>query len=413
MPVQQQMSSFASRMGGRVAAANAEHAAKPVDTGNRRLPPGLRNAIAKLSAMYTKQQTEDGKTPKGETFFRASAITLFPEQHNGQKVAGMVTQVMIPLCDLPAKGDSKAKSFSENWFEFQNLFKLLGIAPPTGPQYEMSNPPGSNPAKDMAAGQQIEAYYFAAMKTLTDPQRPPVFIEFSTRGWTPPPNARQPKPEEMIFETWHGLASPETIAKLNGQYNPAAGVKDNSAAPPAPTFNEFAPPPPATTPLTANTAPQQDPDDEVAALVETATRDPDGSTDDGVASHRRLEELAWAAGWTKDQTAGAADWAAVGDMVLNPPTAPTQATPPASEQTTQGSKQLAVGVGSKWKFAKRTKEGTKLKNNKGEEFPPNDVEIVTVDDAAKTCTLKMVKDGKDVIDIRSKKPVVVKWEWLE
>ena len=396
MPVQTQMSSFAQRLGGRVAQANAEHHDKPVDTGNRRLPSGIRSGKAKLSAMYTKQQTEDNsKTPKGETFFRASAIVMSPEHHNGEKVAGLVTQVVIPLCDVPSKGQRKAASFSDNWYEFQNLFKLLGIAPPN--ETLQTDP----------TGQRTEAYYFAAMKTLCDPQRPPTYIEFSTRGWTPPKTQQQPNPEEMVFETWHGLA------QLDAQHDPGAGVTEAPAVPDQPPFNEFAPPPHSQVTPPAPTAPTSAVDvaDEVAALVETAMNDPEGATEDGAAASARLEVLAWAAGWTKEQTAGAADWAAVGDMALNPPNVgETASNPPTANNPNPA---VPVMVGGKYKFAKRTKDGAKLKNGNGEEFPPQEVEIVTVDVDAKTCTVKTVKDGKDVVDIRSKKPIAVKFEWLE
>ena len=411
MPVQTQMSSFAARLGGRVAQANAEHRDAPLDTGNRRLPPGIRAGVAKLSAMYTKQQTEDsqGKTPKGETFFRASAVVMLPEQYNGEKVAGMLTQVVIPLCDVAAKGQRKAQSFSDNWYEFQNLFKLMGIVPPN--ETQQTDP----------TGQRTEAYYFAAMKTLCDPKRPPVYVEFSTRGWTPPKSPTQPNPEEIVFETWHGLS------QWNGQFNPAVGVTE-APTPPAP-FNEFESPPQMQTATQRGTAPpptsglppqyqpedDYDPADEVAALVMTATKDPEGATEDGAAASSRLEELAWAAGWTKEQTASPPapftnDWEGVGDMALTPPTvAPTvvQATAMAEMPAT------TVRIGGRYRFAKRTKNGARLKNNKGEEFLPQDVEIVTVDSSAKTCTVKTIKDGKDVVDIRLKQPVAVKFEWLE
>lgn len=415
MPVQQQMSSFAQRLGGRVAQANAEHHDKPVDTGNRRLPSGIRSGVAKLSTMYTKQQTEDNsKTPKGETFFRTSAIVLCPESYNGEKVAGMVTQQIIPLCDVPAKGQRKAQSFSDNWYEFQNMFKLLGINPPN--ETQQTDP----------TGQRTEAYYFAAMKTLTDPKNP-VYIEFSTRGWTPPPTSQQPKPEEMVFETWHGLASSEAVARINAQQHPAAGVQENGAPPTTtPPFNEFEPPLETQTsaqhgaapPPTAGSSPQyqpggdSDPTDVVEALVETAMADPEGKTEDGATAGVELEKLALAAGWALEQIQAAPDWATVGDMVLNPPETKAPATTPTA-QTTQKVAENIPAVGSKWKFAKRTKDGARLKDNKGKEFPPQEVEVVTVDTAAKTCTVKTSKDGKDVVDIRSKKPVAVKWEWLE
>ncbi len=161
----------------------------------------------------------------------------------------------------------------------------------------------------------------------------------------------------------------------------------------------------------------------VAALVEAALADPEGATDEGAQASAQLEEMAWAAGWSKEQTAGAADWSEVGDMALAPPTtapltqpaaAPATPTPPDGAVTIAGRfypvKDL---VGCKFYFAKRSKDGAKLHNNKGEEFPAQEVEVVAVDAAAKTCTVKTTKDGKPVVDIRSKAPVAVKFEWLE
>lgn len=400
MAAQQQMSSFAKRLGGRVAAANAEHKDKPVDLGNRRLPPGIRNGVAKLSAMYTKEQVEDnGKTPKGETFFRASAIVMSPKEHQGEKTDGMVTQVLIPLCDVPAKGQAKASTFSENWYEFQNLFKMLGV-----------NPPNETPQTD-PTGSRTEAYYFSAMKALTDKNNP-VYISFSTRGWTPPATPQQPKPQELVFETWHGLG------KLEENFDPAAGVTEAPPAPPPqapqvqPTNSQAAPAAPvAVAPIHADSI-----YDEVQALVEIATNDPEGATEEGTEASSKLEEMAWRNGWTKQQTGDAANWAAVGEMALNQPTA---AVTSVSKQTADTAKVngspvgTTVSVGSRWSFAKRTKEGSKLRNSKGEEFPPQEVEVTSVDSSAKTCTAKYVKDGKEVQDIRSRQPINIKFEWLE
>lgn len=412
MPVQTTNSSFAKRLGARVAQANAEHRDKPIDTGNRRLPAGIKSGVAKLSAMYTKvQEKDDGACPKGETFFRASAVVMSPESHDGMRIAGVcTTQVIIPLCDVPAKGLKKAVSFSDNWYDFQNTFKLLGITPP--PETPQTDP----------TGQRTEAYYFAAMKALTDPKRPPVYIEFSTRGWTPKPTPQQPKPNEIVFETWHGLAT------FNGQHDPAAGVTE---APPS-VPDDRSPPPPqaqaASPPSVNGPPPQHQPDEgplgpeDIAALVEIAMADPEGKTADGAVAGSKLEDLAWANGWGKDATRDAKDWSEVGDMALNGPDGvPSTKQPggdPASTSVTQSTEQKApilgqVTVGSKWKYAKRTKEGVKLKDNKGQEFPPQEVEVVTTDLATKTCTLKTVKDGQDVLDIRTRKPAQVKWDWLE
>ena len=392
MPVQQQMSSFAKKLGWRVAQANAECAGKPIELGRKQLRKDIRDGVAKLSTMYTKEQDKDeGSCPKGETFFRASAIVLLPED-----CAGSITQIIIPLCDVPAKGEGKPKTFAENWNKFRSLFESLGVAPFQEPPIDFK----VDPAGATAQGARIEAYFFAAMKTLTDPQRMktnPIYISFSTRGWTPPKSLRNPNPTELVLEDWNGRA------EWSGKVNPAGGVTDTHTT---------TQPPPMTPPPSQNGQVQQQPQhnvaediaDVVASLVETAMNDPEGATEDGAAASRRLEELAWAAGWSDLNTKEAADWEQVGDMALNPPTDnPTAATPSGPP-----------AVGSQWMFARRSKDGAKLRNNKGEEFPPVPVEVVTVDAwNTQTCTLKTVKDGKPVVDIRSKKPVDVKFEWLE
>lgn len=380
MPVQTQMSSFAKKMGARVAQANAEHKDKPVDVGIQALPPGIKNGIAKLIACYTGEYKQGAN--KGQPYFRAAGVIKSPTVFAGQTLEGRQTSVMIPLCDVAVRGMSKAVSFNENWFEFQNWFKQMGIGAP-------NETPQSDPT-----GQKIEAYYFVAMKTLL--AKGPHF-GFSTRGWTPPATPQKPNPTEMIFELWHGLA------EFNGQHDPAGAVTETM-------------PPTQTTAPTNHTPPTQtatavDPADEVAALVETAMSDPEGATPDGAEATTKLERMAWAAGATKEQTAGAKDWGEVGEMALGIfPSA--DSTAPTTTPTTAPVAGMP-GIGSKWKFAKRTKEGTKLKNAKGEEFPAFEVEVIAVDNANKTCTLKSLKDGKEVTDIRTKKAIAAKFEWLE
>lgn len=393
MPVQQQMSSFAKKLGGRVAQANAEHKEAPVDTGNRRLPGGIRNGIARLVSMYTKEYEDDknGTGTKGQTFFRASAVVITPAIHDGEKVAGMLTQKIVPLCDMPAKGKRKASTFSENWFEFQNLFKLLGVAP-------CQETPATDPT-----GQKTEAYFFAAMKALTDPVRMkvnPVYISFSTRAWTPdkPHGWKEgdPVPQEMVFETWHGLAT------FNGKIDPASGVTQQ--APQQPPLTSLPP---------KQTAPPPESTKSVEELVQVAMDDPQGATTEGTAAHSELERRAWANGWTKEDTGVVDTWAEVGQMALNPKQEPSNVDQPPTPEPPVQDQPPAIVVGSRWKFAKRTKDGEKLKNSKGEEFPPQEVEVTSMDLANGTCTVKTVKDNKVVLDVRTKEPINVKFEWLE
>ena len=386
-----------------MAEANAEHAGKPVDTGNRRLPPDIpaSEGVARVSALYTKDY-EDGPM-KGQTFFRASAIVVYPVIFKGEKTAGMVTSRMVPLCDTPERKDENGKVvkelvlFKQNWYEFQNIFKLIGVDAPTGPQYDLTG----DPVRDAVNGQNIEAYYFAAMRAMTEPERMkknPIFISFSTRGWTPPASQRNPKPDTMVFETWHGLAD---MSKFNGKPDPAAGVTVPTAPPTANQPPQMATAPPATTGPAPQPGGGADPADVVAALVEAAMADPDGHTEDGFAAAKELQQMAWAQGWSQEQTKGAEDWVQVGDMALTP----------ATETTAQQASAPAVTVGSRWMYAKRDSAGNKLRDGKGNEFPAQEVEVLAVD--GDTCALKATKDGKTIMDLRTKKPAVVKFGWLE
>lgn len=417
---EQPMSSFAKKLGARVADANKEHMNKPVDTGMRKPPAGIRNGIAKLSSCYTKESTsEEGRTPKGQTFFRASAIIegqiisgKLVKSHNGESIDGIVTQQVIPLCDVPEKGKRTAVPFEDNWFDFQNLMKLLRVYPPDGkdgrPNYDI--PAGASQETKQALGLAVEKYYFTQMKSLTDPKRPPVYISFSTREWTPP-GTKNP----ILFETWHGTVDP---SKLNGQMpsdDPAAGVKEVASSdgqPSTPPDVSRGPAPATAAAQTKDTeVSEQSIEDKVAALVAVAMDDPEGATKEGSTAAAKLEEMAWEAGWTKEQTANppspfSNDWTGVGQMALNPSANDEQA----GEEQTAGA---APEVGSKWLFAKRDKTGSRLKNSKGQDFPAQEVKVTSVDADSKTCRLKSSKDGKDVVDIRSKEPVEVKWEWLE
>jgi len=404
MPVQQQMSSFAERLGGRVSQANQETANKPINTGSRQLPPGIKMGLAKISALYTKKQTEDKKKiPLGETFFRVSATVLgrivngqLDETHGGNKISGLVTQGIIPLCDTPEGyrrflGIGKNKTFVENWDDFRSVFGMLGVAPC---QETLATDP---------TGARTEAYFMAAMKTLNESAKSgnPLYILFETRAYTPPRSPTNPNPQEMVFETWTGRA------QWNGQVDPTAAVTTTQ-------------PEPMTVPPGQSQLPQipsspQEPEDRaelIAALVEIAMSDPQGATENGASASTQLEELAWAVGWTQKQTAAAIDWAAVGDLALNPP--PANSTPEATPTTAPVVTPVGVPVvGMKYKFAKRTTTGEKLKDSNGKEFPPQSVTVIAVDAAARTCILRSDRDGKEVVDIRTKKPTQVKFEWLE
>lgn len=399
MPVQVQTSTLAQKLGQRIVQAHNTHKDKPVDKGQVRLPAGIRGGKARLNAMYISQY-KDGEF-KGQDFFRASGIVVHPTTHNGQTIAGSITSVMVPLCDQPAKGKRKAKSFLDNWADFQNYFQLLGV-----------NPPDVDGVPEAQRPQAIMNYYDAAMKMLcgnpnsAKPEeklgkRP--HFEFSTRGWTPPAVPGQPPPTEMVFEEWHGLT------EFNGVADPGAGVTehqpgnngDTTALQPEP----FTEPPmgvqetPTVEEPATESGEEPSQEDIIMALVEVANGDPDNATEEGAGAKQQLEEYAIAAGATKEQVTNAVNWEEVAAMALgNLPEADAGGDPK---------------VGDARKFKKRDSKGNPLANVKDKKpFPAIDIEIVSVDAKNKTVTAKD-KAGKVVTAIGGKTPLAIKWEWLE
>lgn len=257
----------------------------------------------------------------------------------------------------------------------------------------------------------------AAMKTLTDPVRTktnPVYISFTTRGWipklTPAEIQSGAKAEERVQEEWHGLADPEAVAALNGRMAPAAQVRVNAAAmqpdnhqpPPVPTTHE-----PVTVQPSPDGLPSPGSSEEIDSLVALATDDPKGETEDGKQAIMRLNEYAGVQGWTEEEIGAADSWEEVGNMAREAP---------ADQSEGNGLDEAnasPIEIGSKWMFKRRSKEGTPLVNSKKEEFPPIEVEVLDISVDAQTCHVSSTKDGKVITDVRTKKPFVVKLEWLE
>ncbi len=386
MAVQQTTSLLAKKLGAQIAKAHQEHKDAPVDRGQIRLPPGIRNGTAQLNTAYISQYKEGDN--KGKDFFRASGIVQLPVSHDGVATKGSITQVMIPLFDVPARGKAKAKSFSDQWYEFQNWFKQFGVEAPNE----------SDPFK-------IEAYYLAAMKLLCDNK--PCFT-FSTRGWTPPAIAGQPAPKEMVFEEWHGMcdALPEPDPATNGVVDssglaPPPGDDAPDAGPPQTAGQRGAAPPPTEPP------PQQhQPDDqsgeglnlETAAVI--ADDDPTGQTPDGKAAIAFLTEGALAAGATDSQIKAATSWTEVAGMCVEVPLGQPDEQKPDPVR------------GTVIKYQLRGPDGSPRLGKDKQPLAAGDFEITSVDPATRTVTLKGVKTKLPIMGA-DKKPLPVSWDHLE
>ena len=332
--MQQQRSSLAAKMGGRLSAANAAVMDKPINVGFQRLPPGIRNGVAKLTELEWVEEEEDGKsTPKGQVKCRMMAVVVFPKEFAGEITENRQIFKTIPLCDIAErKGDTWEKaavSFEDNFTEFTNYMKWWGIA-------SCRETPLTDPTGDRS-----DAYWKAAMNLLTDPQRSPIYIQFVTEGFTPKVSPKNPKPDRVVIEKWRGLATEKEVAIVNGQYNPSDGMTQIHNA--------------ATTQFSQQPHPSDNPP-EVGA--------------DGLPN-------------------------------LQP------------EQGESEGEQSVVEVGSVWNFVKRALNGEKLVDRDNNPLPSFEVEVTQVFEDDYTCFVKRTSDGRDLVDLRTKKPILVKWEWLE
>lgn len=409
MPVQQGQSLLAAEMGGLLSAAAAEHRDAPIKTGFQRLPGGIKFGIAKLQKFgWFKREKKEGqegggKVPVGKMYCQATAAVLYPHEHGGHPTAKMQTSKFIALCATEARPEYQvpAKDFKENFADFISLLKLLSNSTMVCQETPQTDPNGVK----------AELFYKACMARLTDPKHAP-YIVFSTKEM--PKKKKMNESEEefkqrepFVIENWMRVATPEDLAAAGiGPHNPAAGV-NVLASPNGQSHPTDAPPDLSPDGLPVNSrihsmAPEESADepnmeDVVTELVAVASDDPQGNTPEGQEAHSRLKQLAQDNGWTEQQVDEATTWEQVGDMALN-----------ASEDQPQ-----AITVGAKFKYASRDRNGNKVKDKKGEEFPAEEVEITSVDEASQTCTLKRVRDGKDICAVGSRKPVSVKFDWLE
>lgn len=362
---------MAKKLGAKLVNAHAQHKDAPPDVGNARLPDGIEDGIAQLRDIKIGEYKEGDH--KGQLFFMAQAVLVEPKEHNGRSVAGMRTTAgPVPLCDTP-KSKGKKKTFADHYAVFLNHLKLLGVE-----------------TEKNAAGtpDEVEAFLMASIDILKK-QQP----YFTIRTWKGKPTTEFPNPR--VNEEWG------PVCEYSPSDDPSAGMTDSDGGPPMNPTEPFTEPPQSPPPATP-TASAPSPEDEVQALVEVCLGDPNSKTPEGADAAARLAELALAAGFTEKQITDCPSWADVGALALGiAPDAPPEEAKPA-----------APAKGAKYKFQRRDSRGAPLVNVKDKKpFPAIEVEVLTVDDAAKTVTCKGA-DGKTVSGL-DKKPTVIKWEWLE
>lgn len=118
MPVKK--SGLAAKLGKAGAKAVKDHAGDETSYGQVDLPGGIRNGQAKL--VECKFDTYKSGNNQGEYYWLAAGTVVSPNKApNGQKVKGLRTQIMVPVCETPNS------SLEDNLARAMNEMRKLGI----------------------------------------------------------------------------------------------------------------------------------------------------------------------------------------------------------------------------------------------------------------------------------------------
>lgn len=356
MPAQTSQSKLKAKFGNRLDAFVKEHANDEPDYGFVRLPSGITNGVAQLTNLYLDEYKE-GKN-KGQLYLRGVGSVISPENVavNGSLVStkGMLTSMMRPLC---AYGEGeKAVSLKQATADVMNELRILGGDTTTA-----------------ETGADLEVIIAAILN------EQPCF-HFSTRESKAKlyakghPQAGEVQYEARTWEDWNGVRGLEDYVKPDNVTAATAGVNDTGLS-----SSDLA------TGSTASTTTAADYNDsgDVDSLVARAMADE-------VEAQDTLSAMAEAAG-LKDAAAGAADWAAVGELLKGGSSGSTAESVPAK--------------GDVFKYKLLDKDGKPEKDPKDKKkaLKPIEVVVETVNTEKETVTVKNLQDGKLVKDPKDAK----------
>lgn len=392
MPVQKAQSSLIGKLGNRLREAAAVHQNDEVEFSSfGDLPPGINNGIARLvECKFT--QIKEGKQNAGEYMFYAAGVVLYPKSVVVDGVIipteGKRTQISEPIFDTPTR---TRKTIADHVGHVQNEMKKLGAS-----------------AAGLG-GDDLEATA-AALKQ--------VGPTFKFRTWQGPRQTTGPYKDKdpQVAHFWDGAVEyaeaedgPPDVQDDSGPAGSTNGVATAAAPKSAPTK---APPAATKAPAKKPTTPAPAPEPEPEQFNEFA-EDPDAllaqanAGDEG--AMKRLAEMAVAAGASEADVAGAADWDAVRAMVGGG----------AEAEGADGSEGKNESGGAEWTPAveeiylyKAPSYNAKTKKVVVPDKPV-ECEVMSVDPAGRTVTLKNLITGNLVADYKTKKVMAVSWDALE
>ncbi len=377
MAAQQATSATLDRILAQAAGGVVAAAARPVETGQIDLPPGINNGVCQITGcgfFVTKDNSNAKKADEtsavGSDYWQATAVVVEPEfvEHNGRKikVKGRQTRLFVPLYDT--KTGDKVVTVPEH----------IGVAEIPARKNVM------NELKKLGATQEVFKACAGNLKkisALVEKAKPHFHFSTSVR------KAMKEGDPDGVWENWNGN---EGLEVYTPREHSKEEVLDESAHAPPPSANGTAkanPNPATVSPTTAYAATTEYRDDtDLVSLVERAERDADKpgySDEDSEAACEALRQMAYAKGKTKQEVLDADNWEQVKGWIEGGTT--TDAAP-AIEDTVLYS---------------ATKGGRKT-----------DHVVLAVNEEAKTVQLKNSDTKKIVVDAK-KKPVNVPWAEIE
>lgn len=395
MPVEQQKSTFALKMGNRLDSVIKAHATDETDYGFTRLPPGINNGVAQLTKCYFAEHPA-GHKHAGKHYFRAEGTVVSPEyvDVNGVpvKVAGQTTSIIIGCYDITGSGNPpKVTPQAEQIADVMNEMRKLGADTST---------------ITSAAG--LEAMATGLAKTMP-------YFRFSTSLR----KARTPQETDGTWENWNGIKGVEEFAASQGDHA-LAGATDASSAPaPAPSANgatrpvaakpaSASPKPVAAKPTAPAPAakpvapavkapkpapvppPPPEPEPEPVAEEETAL-DPDQgdittlvelANNKNAAAQKQLKAMALAAGVEEGVVDAAETWQDVANLIV--PTSEEAA----GEEVEEAGDVFLPKVTEVYGYCPVDKSGNKMKKV--------EVQVTAVNEEKQTVDLKNMENKKSI-----------------
>lgn len=366
------------------------------------LPPGISNGVARLVLCEFKQYKEGDYA--GEWFFQAAGVVLHPEEQDGTPIAGLRTRILPePLCDTPGRKGRKTTEEHLAWI--YNELRKLGVDTASLEVEDLED----------TASALVEAeptFRFRTWKGKATPEYPDPRVNHTWNG-TVDWQGDDPADAQAGGTVDEGGEEPEPEAPPPPK--PPAKAKPAQAIPPAPNGPsakapgkpQAAPPatakpqaqPPASKPAKSAQQPPKAPAAAPAKAKAKAPPPPPEPEEEADAGNLEFGDLASLAALADngDEDAAekireAADQAGVDPVVSDAATSWAQVVEMISGNEAAGG-EAEEDEQSDWE-PQPSEVYLYAPTVKGKKAAPTECEVMAVDKAKQTCTLRSVRNQK-------------------